>query len=290
MMINKPTRLGSILVAVLLVLMPAQPLLASVAILNVQPGPGGKPIVRSITKETVSGDRFETHEKEIQQVLLSDGTSLTLGPGSALVIESFTYDPQTQSGQLNVRLERGQFRVVGGLLNNTGNIAIQTPSGKLDLDNASAFVEVQSNGATRASLLHGKSLKMTTNGKSETVERPAFEVVSAGANQPIKSPSHQDPKMVAADALALNSQSLLGEQGGGGVGDPGRTGDGGARLAQRHSAARRHSSAVNQRLRHHRLKHHHQPSSSTTTTSTSSSSTSTAAFPLYSPRPDQRGA
>jgi hypothetical protein len=224
MMINKPTRLRSILVAVLLVLMPAQPLLASVAILNVQPGPGGKPTIRSVTKETVTGDRFETHEKEIQQVLLSDGTSLTLGPGSALVIESFTYDPQTQSGQLNVRLERGQFRVVGGLLNNTGNIAIQTPSGKLDLDNASAFVEVQSNGATRASLLHGKSLKMTTNGKSETVERPAFEVVSAGANQPIKSPSHQDPKMVAADALALNSQSLLDEQGGGGVGDPGGQG------------------------------------------------------------------
>jgi hypothetical protein len=224
MMINKPTRLGSILVAVLLMLMPAQPLLASVAILNVQPGPGGKPTVRSVTKETVTGDRFETNEKEIQQVLLSDGTSLTLGPGSALVIESFTYDPQTQSGQLNVRLERGQFRVVGGLLNNTGNIAIQTPSGKLDLDNASAFVEVQSNGATRASLLHGKSLKMTTNGKSETVERPAFEVVSAGANQPIKTPSHQDPKMVAADALALNSQSLLDEQGGGGVGDPGGQG------------------------------------------------------------------
>ena len=168
MMINKPTRLGSLLIAVLLVLMPAQPLLASVAILNVQPGPGGKPIVRSVTKETVTGDRFETNEKEIQQVLLSDGTSLTLGPGSTMVIESFTYDPQTQSGQLSVRLERGQFRIVGGLLNNTGNIAVQTPSGKLDLDNASVFVEVQSNGVTRASLLHGKSLKMTTNGKSET--------------------------------------------------------------------------------------------------------------------------
>ena len=274
MMINKPTRLGSILVAVLLVLMPAQPLLASVAILNVQPGPGGKPIVRSITKETVSGDRFETHEKEIQQVLLSDGTSLTLGPGSALVIESFTYDPQTQSGQLNVRLERGQFRVVGGLLNNTGNIAVQTPSGKLDLDNASAFVEVQSNGATRASLLHGKSLKMTTNGKSETVERPAFEVVSAGANQPIKSPSHQDPKMVAADALALNSQSLLGEQGGGGVGDPG--GQGTAVLASLSAtgsetpfvSGQPTTAAPPSEPPHHRLLLHHLPpttSSSTTT-------------------------
>ena len=224
MMINKPTRLGSLLIAVLLVLMPAQPLLASVAILNVQPGPGGKPIVRSVTKETVTGDRFETSEKEIQQVLLSDGTSLTLGPGSTMVIESFTYDPQTQSGQLSIRLERGQFRIVGGLLNNTGNIAVQTPSGKLDLDNASVFVEVQANGVTRASLLHGKSLKMTTNGKSETVERPAFEVVSTDANQPPKSPSHQDPKMAAADALALNSQSLLDEQGGGGVGDPGGQG------------------------------------------------------------------
>src|SRR5262245_38785035 len=224
MMINKPTPLRSILVAVLLVLMPAQPLLASVTILNVQPGPGGKPIVRSVTKETATGDRFQTNEKEIQQVLLNDGTSLTLGPGSTMLIESFTYDPKTQSGQLNVRLERGQFRVVGGLLNNTGNIGVQTPGGKLDLDNASAFVEVQSNGATRASLLHGKSLKMTTDGKSETVERPAFEVASAGANQPIKTPSHQDPRMVAADALALNSQSLLGGQGGGGVGDPGGQG------------------------------------------------------------------
>jgi hypothetical protein len=224
MMINKPRSLESILVAVLLVLMPAQQLFASVAILNVQPGPGGKSIVRSVTKETVTGDRFETNEKEIQQVLLSDGTSLTLGPGSTMVIESFTYDPQTQSGQLSIRLERGQFRIVGGLLNNTGNIAVQTPSGKLDLDNASVFVEVQANGATRASLLHGKSFKMTTNGHSETVERPAFEVVSTDANRPPKSPSNQDPKTVAADALALNSQALLGEEGGGGVGDPGGRG------------------------------------------------------------------
>jgi hypothetical protein len=224
MMTNKPTRLGSLLIAVLLVLMPAQQLFAGVAILNVQPGPGGKPTVRSVTKETVTGDRFETNEKEIQQVLLSDGTSVTLGPGSTMVIETFAYDPQTQSGQLSVRLERGQFRIVGGLLNNTGNIEVQTPSGKLDLDNASVFVEVQPNGTTRASLLYGKRLKMTTNGKSETVERPAFEVVSTNANQPPKSPSHQDPKMVAADALALNSQSLLDEQGGGGVGDPGGQG------------------------------------------------------------------
>ena len=223
-MINKPTSLGSILVAVLLVLMPAQPLLASVAVLNVQPGAGGKPTARSVIKETVIGERFEAGQKEILEVLLSDGTSLTLGPGAALVIESFTYDPKTQSGQLNVRLERGQFRVVGGLLNNTGNIAVQTPSGKLDLDNAAVFVEVQACGATRASLLHGKSLKVTTNGKSETVERPAFEVITEGCNHPFKSATHQDPKIVAEDALALNSQSLLDEQGGGGVGDPGGQG------------------------------------------------------------------
>jgi hypothetical protein len=132
MMINKPPSLGSILVAVLLVLMPAQPLLASVAVLNVQPGAGGKPTARSVIKDTVIGERFEAGQKEILEVLLSDGTSLTLGPGAAMVIESFTYDAQTQSGQLSVRLERGQFRVVGGLLNNTGNIAVQTPSGKLD--------------------------------------------------------------------------------------------------------------------------------------------------------------
>lgn len=224
MMLNKPTFLVSTLAAILLVLTPVQPLLASVAILNVQPGPGGKPSVRSVTKETVTGDRFETHEKEIQQVLLSDGTSLTLGPGSTLIIETFVYDPQTQSGQLSVRLERGQFRIVGGLLNNTGNILVQTPSGKLDLDNAAVFVEVQANGTTRASLLHGKSFKMTTNGKSETVERPAFEVVATDANQSPKSPSNQDPKTVAADALALNSQSLFDEQGAGGVGDPGGSG------------------------------------------------------------------
>ena len=224
MIMNKlTTRLGSVLVAVLLVLLPAQLLLASV-ILNVQPGPGGKPTARSFIKDTVIGERLEAGPNEILEVLLSDGTSLTLGPGSALVVESFTYDPKSQSGQLSVRLEQGRFRVVGGLLNNTGNIAVQTPSGNLDLDNAAVFVEVRADGTTRASLLHGKSLKMTTNGKSETVERPAFEVVSAGANQPLKSPSRQDPKMVTADVLALNSQSLLGQEGGGGVGDPGGQG------------------------------------------------------------------
>jgi hypothetical protein len=207
MMINRPASLGSVLAAVLLVLMPAQQLLASVAILSVAEGER-EPIARSVIKETVIGERFEAKDREILEVLLSDGTSLTLGPGSAMVIESFAYDPQTQSGQLSVRLERGQFRVVGGLLNNRRNIVIQTPTGKLDLDSASVFVEVDANGATRASLLHGKSLKLTTNGQTETVERPAFEVVSTATNQPPKGPSKQTPETAVADAMALNSELL----------------------------------------------------------------------------------
>ena len=59
-MINKPTSLGSILVAVLLVLMPAQPLLASVAVLNVQPGAGENlpPVALSRRRLSESGLRL----------------------------------------------------------------------------------------------------------------------------------------------------------------------------------------------------------------------------------------
>ncbi len=74
-------------------------------------------------------DRCRSREGARLQATLKDGTQLTLGENATLVIDEFVYDPHTSRGELSVKIAKGAFLYVGGLIEGEpgGKVRIRTP-------------------------------------------------------------------------------------------------------------------------------------------------------------------
>ena len=93
------------------------------------------------------------------QLLFQDGTALTLGPNSDLVIDEFAYDPATGQGKMTIDMARGVFRLVGGKLSKNKPITFNTPSANVEI-RGGMFTGAVTESKTDMVLLFGE-LKMT---------------------------------------------------------------------------------------------------------------------------------
>lgn len=181
------------------------------------PGGAHKVTVQPVLQPVLANQRYETDLSTTLEILFVDGTTLTLGPGTTVIVEIYEYQQEQRRGRVVMRVERGLFRVVGGLLNSTSTLLIQTPGAQLALDSASAIVAVDHTGGTRANLLLGRSLTMSSGGQAKTLERSGFQLVSRHANEPPTGPTRMDKAAMQADLFALNPQ--LAPAGPGAVGE-----------------------------------------------------------------------
>src|SRR4029079_3976797 len=61
----------------------------------------------NIGKSIFYNERINTTGSGLVQVLLVDGSTFTVGPGSNLVIDKFIYDPQKGTGQIAASFSKG---------------------------------------------------------------------------------------------------------------------------------------------------------------------------------------
>ena len=73
---------------------------------------GGQRSEISIGKSIFFNERINTTGSGLVQVLLIDGSTFTVGPGSDLVIDKFVYDPKASTGELALSIGAGVFRFV----------------------------------------------------------------------------------------------------------------------------------------------------------------------------------
>ncbi|MFC6486435.1 FecR family protein [Nitratireductor sp. GCM10026969] len=95
--------------------------------------------VRTITlgDEIIHNERIETDTDGLLQVLLADGTTFTVGPGSELTIDSFVYDPDANTASISASLGRGVFRFIGGVTSKTPDgVNLETPVGTVGIRGA----------------------------------------------------------------------------------------------------------------------------------------------------------
>ncbi len=114
----------------------------------------------------------ETGENETAEIILVDGTSVVIAPGSLVTVITSKDQP------IAIRVERGTLRVTGGLLNRTQNISIMTPHALLSLKSGSAFIQVGPE-STRTHLLNGKEILVSSGGRSQTIYRTGFQIVAS---------------------------------------------------------------------------------------------------------------
>jgi hypothetical protein len=159
--------------------------------------PGGDTSTLRIGKSVVYDERINTSGAGVVQVLLLDGSTFTVGPGSSLVIDKFVYNPSTGRGELVASFSKGALRFVGGKLSkNEPGVKVKTPAGALTVRGGIALVAVDGPNRAAAALVFGNYLGLVRGGKRDTL-KPGNMFVISGPGPAIKRAS------TAADMNAL---------------------------------------------------------------------------------------
>ncbi len=98
--------------------------------------PGAHVRTIALGDNVVFNESVETNADGLVQILLADGTAFTIGPNSALTIDSFIYDPSANTASVAATFTKGVFRFVGGRTSKTGGATINTPIGEIGVRGA----------------------------------------------------------------------------------------------------------------------------------------------------------
>lgn len=159
--------------------------------------------ILTLKEASVSGESF-TAGAIAMELLLLDGTSIVLAPGAEIDISSYRFDKNTLAGHLELQINKGLVRVIGGALNNRQSIAISTTTSQLALRNGAAMIEVDENQETRTSLIFGERLSMHSGGKTKQLVRAGYELVSRNSDQPPEGPQQLPSGEIATRAFVFN--------------------------------------------------------------------------------------
>jgi hypothetical protein len=204
-----PMRTLPALIAGLLLAAPVTAANVDGVTLTFLPGHGLKPVVQTERHVPEGGQQVTTGALQILEVLFPDGTSVTLSPNSDVTVDAFSYG-DAGGGHLALSVNRGLVRIAGGAVSETTPITVKTSSGEVKLDAASAVIEVDGSGRTRVSMLAGHAVQLTSNGQTQTLERPGFELLSSGQASSPNGPSREPEGGAATDAFGLGTAQLAG--------------------------------------------------------------------------------
>ncbi len=122
----------------------------------------------NIGKSIFFNERIKTTDSGLVQVLLVDGSTFTVGPGSDLVIDKFVYNPKKGTGEITTSFSKGVVRYVGGKISkNADAVKMKTPAGALAIRGGMFQAKINSGGKGIFSFLYGVGL--TFNGKNGQV-------------------------------------------------------------------------------------------------------------------------
>lgn len=179
-------RVGStILAAAIAAGLAAAPASARVGVTSVTDGepvglpPAGTERVLRVGIDVQANERVTTKADDRAHVVFLDGTALTVGPNSILVIDKYVYDPDRKAGEMALSATKGVFRFVGGTISKNSEVTIKTPSATIGIRGGIATVEVAEGGATRAHFIYGDALRVTSLGTTQTATRVGSEITAA---------------------------------------------------------------------------------------------------------------
>ena len=167
--------LGSAALAALALIFPTHPVKAE----KVGVAAAVKPDAFSEGKEVKIGNsvfynqRINTTGEGLVQVLLVDGSTFTVGPGSDLVIDKFVYDPSKGKGEVVASFSKGVMRFVGGKLSkNEGGVTVNTPSGALAI--RGGMFQLKVDHQMLACFIFGVEMTVKNNGQFQRIFQTGY--------------------------------------------------------------------------------------------------------------------
>ncbi|MFC3230257.1 FecR domain-containing protein [Marinibaculum pumilum] len=134
--------------------------------------PGGSRRVLHVGIDIQADERVTTTANGQVQLLFLDGSAMSIGPNSDLVLDRFVYDPGDDSGELAVRLGRGVLRIVGGRISKREAIRVETTSATMGIRGGIGTFAVGEDGGVTAGFLFGDSLTVTSAGVTRSTDLP----------------------------------------------------------------------------------------------------------------------
>jgi hypothetical protein len=187
--------------------------------------PPGQPVRTLVLGNgIVFNETIRTQTDGQTQIVFLDRSSLSIGPASEVVIDTFVYDRSTGTGQLVANVGKGLFRYVGGALSkNPDAVTIRTPTATIGVRGGVALISVDGDGRTAVTFVYGKEVAVTANaaggagksgGGTVRLVRPGYSTTVAAAAGSGATPSAPVP--VSSTALAALTAQLDGRRGGDG--------------------------------------------------------------------------
>jgi len=118
-------------------------------------------------------ERITTGPVGKTQLLFLDGSALSIGPNSEVVLDEFVYDPSNGTGKLAMTATKGVFRLVGGRISKTEPVTLTTPTATIGIRGGIGSAEIGT-GNDFAGIQFGK---MTVTPKAD---QPAIDLVRPG--------------------------------------------------------------------------------------------------------------
>ena len=112
------------------------------------------------------------------QLLFQDGTALTIGPGSDLVIDQYVYDPASGLGNMTIDISNGVFRLVGGRISKNNPITFITPSSNVTI-RGGVFTGTVTESKTDLVLLFGELQVTLASGEASRTRVPGTNITAS---------------------------------------------------------------------------------------------------------------
>ena len=161
--------------------------------------PQAAPRVLRIGEDVMANERVTTDAAGRTQLLFMDGSALTLGPDSDVVIDEFVYDPATKTGKLAFSATKGVFRLIGGKISKQDEVLLRTPTATIGIRGGIAMASVTP-GQVNADFIFGTQMSVTGGGGQQIANRPGSRISQVGNGPPL--PPVQTPAGAFAAALS----------------------------------------------------------------------------------------
>ncbi|MDF3074788.1 MAG: hypothetical protein K0S54_2455 [Alphaproteobacteria bacterium] len=153
--------------------------------------------------DVFANERIQTKADDRAHLLFADGSALTIGPNSDLMIDKYVYDPNSGTGDLAISATRGVFRLVGGKITKQGDGAtMKVGTATLGLRGGIAIIDASKPNGLDAFFMFGTKLTVSTPQGTRVATRPGSTISTVFGQQP------SSPSLTPAGALTGPLASL----------------------------------------------------------------------------------
>ena len=151
--------------------------------------PAGAERVLYVGIDMDADEKVTTGNDDRAHLVFLDGSSVSVGPNSVLVIDKFVFNPESRSGDMALSMSRGTIRFVGGVISKSSTVTVKTPSATIGIRGAIFTLGVAQNGQTQFNFLFGGSFSVTAQGVTQTSTQTGQRVnVTPGAPPSVPAP------------------------------------------------------------------------------------------------------